>query len=178
MNRLDMIQGRVRFLQRRAGDWSPGGGQGTLDRIRMFTLHPRLAEDTVPLGRFELSLVRLMDDARYPWFLLVPRVPDAREIYRLAAADQQRLLAESGALCRWMERELRPDKLNLAALGNVVPQLHVHHVARYADDAAWPRPVWGVHPPLPYAPAAREALVARFLARPPEGFVPDGEERA
>jgi diadenosine tetraphosphate (Ap4A) HIT family hydrolase len=129
-----------------------------------FALHDRLAADTVALGDFPLCRLLLMNDAQYPWFILVPRRPGMREIYQLNDADQQMLLRESGALSRAIMDAFAGEKLNVAALGNLVPQLHLHHVVRYAHDVAWPRPVWGLHPARPYrAPE----LAARLKALRP-----------
>jgi diadenosine tetraphosphate (Ap4A) HIT family hydrolase len=132
-----------------------------------FALHPRLAADTLPVGDFPLCRLLLMNDARYPWFILVPRRAGAREIYELSDTDQRQLLAESSALSRALMAAFAGEKLNVAALGNVVPQLHVHHVVRHASDAAWPAPVWGRHPPRPYAPPERAARVAALKAKLP-----------
>ncbi|TLM65548.1 MAG: HIT domain-containing protein, partial [Deltaproteobacteria bacterium] len=118
----------------------------------MFSLDPRLQGDTLPLGAFPLSRLLLMNDRTYPWLILVPQRPDIREIYQLAPADRRQLLDESCQLAEAMAALFRPDKLNIAALGNVVPQLHVHHVARFCTDPAWPAPVWGKGPAIPYAP--------------------------
>ena len=126
----------------------------------VFELHARLAADTFALGDFPLCRLLLMNDAHYPWFILVPRRAGAREIYELAEPDQQQLLRESGALSRAVMAAFGGDKLNVAALGNVVPQLHVHHVVRSARDPAWPKPVWGALPPRPYTDAERAARVA------------------
>jgi diadenosine tetraphosphate (Ap4A) HIT family hydrolase len=116
----------------------------------MATLHPQLAQDTVELGRFTLCRVLLMRDANYPWTILVPDRDGVSEIYQLPEADQLQLLHESSALARVLQVEFKADKLNIAALGNVVPQLHVHHVVRYRTDPAWPAPIWGKVPALPY----------------------------
>jgi len=115
-------------------------------------LHPQLARDCVVAGRFPLSLLLLLNDSQYPWFILVPQRPEIREIHHLCEADQQQLLRESSALAAAIESVFQPDKLNIAALGNMVPQLHVHHIARFKNDPAWPAPVWGKLPPKPYAP--------------------------
>lgn len=126
------------------------------------------------IGRFDLCYVLLMNDANYPWFVLVPDREGAREIYRLAEPDQAQLLRESGAMAAALDTVFQPDKLNIAALGNVVPQLHVHHIARFRSDPAWPAPVWGKVPAKPYNKADREDIVARI--RPAlagqAGFVP------
>jgi diadenosine tetraphosphate (Ap4A) HIT family hydrolase len=125
-----------------------------------FALHPRLAADTFVLGDFPLSRLLLMNDAQYPWCILVPRREGAREIYLLDERDQQLLLRESAQLSRAMMDAFSGHKLNVAALGNVVPQLHVHHIVRFPGDAAWPGPVWGRHAPRPYEAAGRAAVVA------------------
>ena len=124
-----------------------------------FSLHPRLAEDCLTVGALPLCLVLLMKDARYPWFILVPARPAVSEIYQLSAADRSRLMEESTLLSRCMVELFSPDKLNIAALGNMVPQLHLHHIGRYRSDPAWPEPVWGRQPALPYAQGAAEARV-------------------
>ena len=108
-----------------------------------FALDPRLEASTLPVGDLALCRVLLMNDARFPWLLLVPRRPDARELIDLSPEDQATLLAEIGAASRVFQRLIHPHKLNTAAIGNLVPQLHIHVVARFEDDAAWPGPVWG-----------------------------------
>ena len=113
-------------------------------------LDPQLAKDTVIVGRFPLSLVLLSRDANYPWCILVPQREDIREIHQLTQADQQQLLIESSTLSMAMEGLFQPFKMNVAALGNMVPQLHVHHIARFQADPAWPKPVWGAVEPLDY----------------------------
>jgi diadenosine tetraphosphate (Ap4A) HIT family hydrolase len=113
-----------------------------------WTLHPQLESDTGPVGDLPLSRLLLANDANYPWLLLVPRCAGASEIIDLADAEQIALAAEIARVCRALKAVAPCDKLNVAALGNVVPQLHVHIIARRAGDAAWPRPVWGVMQPL------------------------------
>lgn len=135
-----------------------------------FVLHPRLAADGIVLGDFALCRLLLMNDARYPWFILVPRRAGVREIYELSEPDQQQLLRESAALSRAAMGAFRGEKLNVAALGNLVPQLHVHHVVRYAHDPAWPRPVWGLHPAQPYGDAERAARRAALRPLLPSNF--------
>lgn len=108
-----------------------------------FLLHPQLEADTHIVGCFPLSLVLLCKDANYPWCILVPRRADIREIHHLNSEDKQSLLAESCCLAECMEQLFTPTKMNVAALGNMVPQLHMHHIARFESDAAWPAPVWG-----------------------------------
>ncbi len=132
-----------------------------------FRLHGRLAADTLSLGRTELCEIRLMNDCTWPWVLLVPRRPDVREIYQLPPADQRQLLAESSLLGEGMMGRFSGDKLNVAALGNMVPQLHLHHIVRHQDDPAWPGPVWGVKAPVPYSPEELDkcrALLGPVLA--------------
>lgn len=102
------------------------------------------------MGDFPLSRLLLLNDARYPWFVLVPRCPDITEIYQLNEANQQQLLRESSQLGRFLMGEFNGDKLNIGALGNLVPQLHIHHIVRYRSDEAWPGPVWGVGKAVPF----------------------------
>lgn len=135
-----------------------------------FTLHPQLNQDCHKLGSFELGLLLLMNDAQYPWFILVPQRPDLREIYQLEPAEQVLLLRESSALGLALMQAYRGDKLNLAALGNMVPQLHLHHIVRHAGDPAWPAPVWGRHPPRPYTPAELEQRLGVLRPHLPAGF--------
>ena len=124
-------------------------------------LHPQLADDTTPVIELPLCEVRLMDDANHPWLVLVPRVADITEIIDLDPAQRTQLTTEVDAACRALKTLFKPDKLNVAALGNLVPQLHVHVIARYRNDIAWPRPVWGAADAKPYAP---EQLVERINA--------------
>ena len=135
-----------------------------------FELDGRLAADCHRLGRFALCELLLMNDAQYPWCILVPRRGGIREIYELAAGDQLLLLQESVALGRAMMTTCGGDKLNVAALGNMVPQLHLHHIVRRVGDAAWPAPVWGRVPPRPYASAELQAFQDRVLPGLPAGF--------
>ncbi|UHQ18646.1 HIT domain-containing protein [Lysobacter sp. KIS68-7] len=121
-------------------------------------LHPQLADDTHPVDSWPLCEVRLMDDANHPWLILVPRVAGATEVTDLSTDQQANLMREIDRAARTL-RVFRPRKLNVAALGNLVPQLHVHVIARYEQDIAWPRPVWGMAAAQPYAP---EALIERI----------------
>lgn len=129
-----------------------------------FALHPTLATDSVFVSSLAVSDVRLVRDARYPWALLIPRVDGVRDIYQLSEAQQQVLTRESAALSRALVALFHPLKLNVAALGNMVPQLHVHHIARDPRDPAWPRPVWGVGEAEPYAEGALKARVAALAS--------------
>jgi diadenosine tetraphosphate (Ap4A) HIT family hydrolase len=133
----------------------------------VFELHPRLAADTLKIGDWPLSRVLLMNDAQFPWLILVPRRVAIREVYELDEAAQSQLLRESSALGRALMEAFGGDKLNVAALGNLVPQLHLHHVVRREGDPAWPAPVWGRLPAQPYAAvvaAERLALLRGRLA--------------
>ncbi|MBQ0719313.1 MAG: HIT domain-containing protein [Gammaproteobacteria bacterium] len=112
----------------------------------MFKLDQRLQKDTVVVGRFELCLLLLHRDGNYPWFILVPQREGAREIHHLSATEQQLLLAESALVAGALETVFVPDKLNIAMLGNIVAQLHIHHVARFETDISWPGPIWGAAP--------------------------------
>ena len=130
----------------------------------MFELHPRLAEDTYYVGDFPLCALLLSRDANYPWFILVPRVAGVTEIHQLEPERRASLLDESCLLAEGLERAFAADKLNVAALGNVVPQLHLHHIVRYRADPAWPRPVWGAVPAIAYSDREREQTLQRLLA--------------
>jgi diadenosine tetraphosphate (Ap4A) HIT family hydrolase len=125
-----------------------------------FVLDDRLQGDTHAVVDLALSRVLLMDDARFAWLILVPRIAAARELTDLAATEQAGLLTEINLAARVLTRLHAPDKLNIAALGNVVAQLHVHVIARRVGDAAWPRPVWGDGVREPYCAAAANACVA------------------
>lgn len=115
------------------------------------TIHPQLDNDCIVLGRFELSFVLLVKDASYPWLILVPELDDITEIYQMPVAEQKLLLDESSYLAKKLMQHFNGDKMNIAALGNVVPQLHLHHVVRYINDLAWPAPIWGKHPATDYS---------------------------
>ncbi|MBY5921780.1 HIT domain-containing protein [Ferrimonas balearica] len=140
----------------------------------MFTLHPRLDADTLLLGTLPLCEVRLHRDSRYPWLLLIPMRAELTEIHHLNEADQAQLMRESCQLANLMEKTLDPDSMNIAALGNVVPQLHVHHVARFDGDDAWPGPIWGALPTRPYEESelAEAADFWRQALSAIDGFTP------
>ncbi|MGF1690484.1 HIT domain-containing protein [Photobacterium kagoshimensis] len=108
-----------------------------------FMLHPRLATDTTVLGDLPLCRVLLSKEALGPWLILVPRKNDLREIHHLEQSEQYQLINESSAVATLLENDYKADKINVGALGNLVPQLHVHHIARFENDIAWPGPVWG-----------------------------------
>ena len=140
-----------------------------------FALHERLAADTFPVGRLPLSHVLLMNDFNFPWCVLVPVRDDVREIHQLSAADQVQLLEEMSGVAAAMQAAFAADKMNVAALGNIVPQLHVHIIARFEADPVWPAPVWGRLPAQPYPGSERTARLASLRAafRPLPGFRPE-----
>jgi diadenosine tetraphosphate (Ap4A) HIT family hydrolase len=115
-----------------------------------FELHTRLAADCIRVGRLPLNLLLLLNDSRYPWFVLVPQRNGITEIFQLPESDQCQLWRESAILARNLMQSFHADKINIGALGNLVPQLHIHHIARFTSDPAWPGPVWGHSEPLPY----------------------------
>lgn len=127
-----------------------------------FVLHPQLAQDTHFVTDLPLCRVLLMNESRYPWLILVPRRAGVREIIELSADERTQLWVESDQVSRVLMALFQPDKLNLGALGNLVPQLHLHHIARYQTDAAWPAPVWGKFPPQAYGEAQAVARVQSF----------------
>lgn len=132
----------------------------------MFELHPRLEAGCIPVGRFPLCLLLLKNDSNYPWFILVPEREGVKEIFELSQEDQTRLILESSQLSEHLATAFKADRMNVAALGNVVPQLHVHHIVRHETDPAWPGPVWGRLAAKPYKPdeAARtKAIVSEAI---------------
>jgi len=129
-----------------------------------WSLHPQLARDGLTLGELPLSRVLVMNDANYPWLVLVPRRPGLVEIIDLAAGDRIALMTEICTVAGGIKRATCCDKLNIAALGNSVPQLHVHVIARFRNDAAGPRPVWGQAPARSYAAADLERLIQQLRA--------------
>ncbi|HKT31928.1 MAG TPA: HIT family protein [Gammaproteobacteria bacterium] len=139
----------------------------------MFQLHSQLQKDILPLGRFTLCRLLLMNDSNYPWFTLVPERENIREIHELNDTDRRQLWDESALLSRALVEVFKPDKLNIAALGNQVPQLHVHHIVRYTHDVAWPAPVWGKVPPRPYYSAEIIKLKNTLLPKLGTAFHPE-----
>ena len=109
-----------------------------------FTLHPNLKKDCIELGQLELCRVLLMNDSQFPWLILVPERENITEIYQLSYEEQQQLIRESSYIAEQLTTLYHADKMNIAALGNMVPQLHIHHVVRYKTDKAWPAPIWGM----------------------------------
>lgn len=133
----------------------------------MFSLHPELVKNCVVVGDLPLCRVLLDGDSNYPWLILVPRRADVREAFQLEPEDQQQLLVESNLVAAKMNAYFNADKMNVAALGNQVPQLHIHHVVRYKNDPAWPGPIWGAVAKKPYTEeqtATRLAELRKLLA--------------
>eukprot|EP01037_Dinobryon_pediforme_P006149 gene6149-biopygen3849 len=130
-----------------------------------FVLHPRLAADTLPVADLPLSQLLLMNDARFPWVILVPRRANLREMIDLSTPDQTQLFAEMMQISHILRAQFRPDKLNIGAIGNMVPQLHIHVIARFETDAAWPKPVWGFETAQPYMTEAAQDIVMRLRTR-------------
>lgn len=128
-----------------------------------FTLHKLLQRDCIELIDLPLSKLLLMNDSQYPWFILVPKVKDIKDIYQLDWPEQQQFLNESSLLCELLMQIFQGTKMNVAALGNVCSQLHVHHIVRFEHDKAWPKPVWGVFPAQPYSEEELESLKERLL---------------
>ncbi len=116
----------------------------------MYRLHPQLQADTLPLCDLELCEARLMNDRRFPWIILIPRRADITEVHQLPGEDQILLIRESSAAAAALGRLFKAEKINVAALGNLVPQLHWHVIARFRKDEAWPGPVWGCGERRPY----------------------------
>ncbi|MDF9616201.1 HIT domain-containing protein [Pseudomonas entomophila] len=127
----------------------------------MFTLDSRLQQDSLVLGDLPLCRLLLSKDANYPWFILVPRRPDVSELFELDEADQRQLWEETTALAEALKDAFAADKMNIATLGNVVSQLHMHVIVRRHGDAAWPAPVWGKVPAVDYTPEQVEGIRQR-----------------
>jgi diadenosine tetraphosphate (Ap4A) HIT family hydrolase len=128
--------------------------------MALFTLDPRLQQDTLYIAEFSLCKVLLMNDARYPWVILVPKITGLTEIFQLDDAAQQQLMVESNFVAKKLKQVIQADKMNVAALGNVVSQLHIHHVARFIQDDTWPAPVWGKGEAIAYTQAESDAVIA------------------
>tara|TARA_B110000196_G_C21122874_1_gene654213 strand:- start:83 stop:523 length:441 start_codon:yes stop_codon:yes gene_type:complete len=136
----------------------------------MADISPQLLNDCMILGRFSLCHLLLMRDANYPWFILVPDRNNISEIYQLSEVDQHHLLIESSLLAQYLMKSFHGDKMNIAALGNIVPQCHIHHVVRYHTDAAWPGPVWGCVPTKVYKDNELNNVVDKFRKIKIAGF--------
>ncbi len=130
----------------------------------MFQLHPQLAEDTFLIMTLPLSKVLLMNDSRFPWIILVPEKPDLVDLHDLKHDDYNTLTREIRGASKAMAALFKADKMNVATLGNMVPQLHIHIIARYRNDAAWPAPIWGKGKAEPYEASAAEARIRDIRA--------------
>ena len=131
----------------------------------LFSLHSQLQQDTIELTDFPLCKLLLCNDSNYPWFILVPKVADVQELYQLSWQEQQQFLNESSMLSEILMQTFNGDKMNIAALGNVVSQLHVHHIVRFKTDVCWPTPIWGQQPSLPYTAENLAALKDKLLPK-------------
>ena len=116
-----------------------------------FNLHPQLERDCITVGRLTLCRLLLMNDKQFPWFILVPEIEGITEIFQLDKQQQGLLIEESSFLAEQLNTLYKADKINIAAIGNLVPQLHIHHVVRYRSDKAWPAPVWGKFAAISYS---------------------------
>ena len=130
-----------------------------------FQLHLRLKEDCIAIGRFELCQLLMMNDSQYPWFILVPEKAGIKEIYQLNKPERHTLTEESSYLAENLAVLYKADKMNIAAIGNLVPQLHIHHVVRYQTDKAWPAPIWGKFPAVPYSQQQITDHIAQIKAQ-------------
>ncbi len=135
-----------------------------------FTLHPDLQRDGIFVGSFDLCQVLLINDAHYPWFVLVPQRPNIRETIDLTASDYAQLWSESRVFSQGIMTAFNGEKLNVASLGNMTPQLHIHHIVRFKADAAWPGPIWGKHRLEPYANDAIDGIRAKLNDQNMTGF--------
>ena len=133
-------------------------------------IHSQLQKDCLVIGKFTLCYLLLMKDANYPWFILVPDREDLTEIYQLDDSEQKQLISESSTLARIISKQYKADKINIAALGNLVPQLHIHHIVRHTTDAAWPAPVWGKLPAKPYTNVELEQVITSLKQGLNSGF--------
>ena len=127
-----------------------------------FTLHPQIIQDTLDVGDLPLSRLQLMNDATYPWLILVPRRADIVEIIDLVPDERVQLMTEISQVSQLLKAETKCDKLNVAALGNMVRQLHIHVIARFGTDMAWPRPVWGQNQAVSYSEKQSSELISRL----------------
>ncbi|MEO5327050.1 MAG: HIT family protein [Magnetococcus sp. THC-1_WYH] len=130
--------------------------------MKKIDLHPALIKDCIMVGTLSASILLLMNDQNYPWLVLVPNRPGLRDFDDLSDVDASMVYADIRQTSNLLRTLFRPTKINVAALGNVVPQLHIHVIARFESDRAWSKPVWGVSPPVPYPEDQRDSLVARI----------------
>ena len=132
----------------------------------MFKLNPKLEADTLQIGDLELSRVLLMNDSRYPWIILVPRLENVTELHQLSVPDRQQLIEESCSVSEFILDKFSVAKMNVGALGNIVSQFHLHHIGRHEKDPAWPGPVWGHSAAQPYSDDALKEQLALFAKLP------------
>ena len=130
-----------------------------------FILHSKLAADTFEVLSLEVSQLLLMNDARYPWLILVPRVSGMRDLHNLSTKQYQAVTQEIVQVSEVLESLAQAHKMNVGALGNMVPQLHIHIIARQTNDAAWPAPVWGVGEAQPYSEDAAKTLIQKIASK-------------
>jgi len=138
-------------------------GNNMSEQLPEFTLHPQLANDCFELAELPLCKLLLCNDSAYPWFILVPKISDITDIYQLDWQQQQQLLNESSLLSELLMQVFSGDKMNVAALGNVVAQLHLHHIVRYKNDVSWPKPIWGQQALTSYTDEQLAELKAKLL---------------
>jgi diadenosine tetraphosphate (Ap4A) HIT family hydrolase len=136
-----------------------------LPTSELWTLHPQLARDTIAIGDLALSRLLAVNDANWPWLLLVPRRPGASEIIDLDEVERAQLMTEISRVARVLKEVTACDKLNVAALGNMVPQLHVHVIARHSGDAGWPKPIWGAAPPFAHDPRELDQFITAIKCK-------------
>ena len=132
-----------------------------------FVLHPQLQQDTIVLGRLDLCQVLLMNDSQFPWLILVPEIADIRELFQLNQQQRQLFIIESCHLAETISVIYHADKINIGAIGNMVPQLNIHHIVRFRNDKLWPAPIWGKLPTVPYTEqqlAEQTALLKQQLS--------------
>ncbi|SQD76871.1 HIT domain-containing protein [Moritella yayanosii] len=139
--------------------------------MTQFVLHPQLAADTSLVGEFPLCQVLLANDGNFPWLILVPKINNISEFHELTDEQQVQFLSESNAVSKLLKDGLSADKINIAALGNMVPQLHIHHVARFKHDACWPKPIWGQIPAISRTAQQTLQLVTMISSKLQAGFV-------
>lgn len=128
----------------------------------MAELHPQFQQDCIVLGKLDLCRLLLMNDSQYPWCILVPDRDNIKEIYELSEQEQLQLSQESALVASGLMKAFNGDKMNIAALGNVVPQLHIHHIVRFRSDPVWPAPVWGKLPAQAYSADALQATIQKL----------------
>jgi len=130
-----------------------------------FILHDKLAEDTFEVLTLQISRLLLMNDARYPWLILVPQVCDMRDLHNLSSDEYLAVTNEITRVLEVLESVTKAHKMNVGALGNMVPQLHIHIIARQTNDAAWPGPVWGVGEAQPYSQDDADTLIQQIASK-------------